>query len=520
MRAHPKPETAGPSHWLRSAPFPRFPRLDRDLAVDVAVIGAGITGLTAAYLLRRAGLSVAVLDRARAGGVDTMSTTGHLTSVTDERLHTLARRFGPAAARAVWDAGGAAIDHIDACICREGLHCNFAWVPGFLHSAVDRPGGSPSRPALADLESEAASAADLGIPSHFLGEVPFWKVPGVKFPHQALFHPRKYLAGVARAFHGPRGLLFEHSAADEIKVRPQEVRSGPHRVRCGYIVLATHTPLMGKTPLLPALLLQTKLFLYSSYAVGARLPAGTIPAGMYWDTRDPYYYLRVESRRGHDYAIFGGADHKTGQADSAAAIATVKARLRQFAPRAKIDSQWSGQVIQTPDGLPFIGETGRRQFAATGYSGNGLTFGTLGGMMAADAVLGRSNPWRALFDMHRKPLHGGLWTYLKENKDYPYYMARDWLGPAQGSSLRSLRPGQGKVLKLGGRKVAAHRDAAGNTTLCSAVCTHLQGIVAWNAAESTWDCPCHGSRFSPTGAVISGPAEEPLERIPEAPGSK
>jgi Rieske Fe-S protein len=142
-----------------------------------------------------------------------------------------------------------------------------------------------------------------------------------------------------------------------------------------------------------------------------------------------------------------------------------------------------------------------------------MTFGTLGAMMATDWVLGRANPWSELFDPGRKKVRGGLWTYLKENKDYPYYLLRDWIGGAEGKSVRALKRGQGKILNLDGKKVAAYRDDNGEVSLCSPICTHMKCIVGWNEAERTWDCPCHGSRFKPTGEVISGPAEEPLEKI-------
>jgi Rieske Fe-S protein len=177
-------------------------------------------------------------------------------------------------------------------------------------------------------------------------------------------------------------------------------------------------------------------------------------------------------------------------------------------------------VIETNDGLPFIGETAEKQFVATGFSGNGMTFGTLGAMMAVDAMQGRRNPWQDLFAVNRRKLRGGTLDYLRENKDYPFYLVRDWLAGSEGSSLRALKRGQGKILKLDDRKVAAYRSDDGKVSLCSPVCTHLQCIVAWNDAERTWDCPCHGSRFKPTGEVISGPAEEPLERlaVPEKDG--
>ena len=263
-----------------------------------------------------------------------------------------------------------------------------------------------------------------------------------------------------------------------------------------------------------ALFLQTKLSLYTSYALGARVRAGFAPKASFWDTGDPYGYLRVDARRGYDYLIYGGEDHKTGQVtDTKASYANLERKLLAIAPRARVDHRWSGQVITTNDGLPLIGETASRQFAATGYAGNGMTFGTLGGMMAADAALRRRNPWQGIFDIHRTKLLGGTWNYLKENKDYPFYMVRDWLSGAEGKSLRSVGKGQGKILNLDGRKVAASRSQDGKVSLCSPICTHLQCIVAWNTAERTWDCPCHGSRFKPTGEVISGPAEEALEKI-------
>ena len=170
-------------------------------------------------------------------------------------------------------------------------------------------------------------------------------------------------------------------------------------------------------------------------------------------------------------------------------------------------------MIETNDGLPFMGETADNQFIATGFSGNGMTFGTLGAMMAVDAVRKRKNPWEKLFDVHRTKIIDGAWNYFTENKDYPYFLLRSWLAGAEGNSLAELRAGEGRILSLNGKKVAAYRNAAGKVTLCSPICTHLQCIVGWNDAEKTWDCPCHGSRFKTTGEVIAGPAEEPLPRV-------
>jgi len=248
--------------------------------------------------------------------------------------------------------------------------------------------------------------------------------------------------------------------------------------------------------------------------VGAKVPQGSIPQALFWDTDDPYYYLRIDGHRGFDYAICGGEDHKTGQeSDTEQRYHRLEELMRKLIPSAAVDHHWSGQVIETNDALPLIGETAEKQFVATGFSGNGMTFGTLGAMMCLDAFLGRKNPWQELFDVHRKKIRGGTWDYLKENKDYPYYLLRDWLAKSEGKSLRIVKKGQGKILNLNGKKVAASRDENGQVFLCSPVCTHMGCIVAWNGAEKTWDCPCHGSRFKATGDVISGPAETPLEKI-------
>ena len=498
------------SYWIDSAPLPAFPSLDRDLDVDVVVIGAGITGITAAYLLKRAGRTVALLEREGCARMDTGHTTAHLTCVTDERLHALAKHFGKDAARAVWDAGGAAMDQIHALIHAEDIACDFRWVPGYLTAPLD----GADRKSKNELRREAEAAMDLGIRHETTTSVPYLNLPGIKFPHQALFHPRKYLRVLLERIPGNGSHVFENTSAEGVDEQPLTVKAAGRRIRCRDVILATHNPVSGSAGLIRATLFQSKLSLYTSYAIGAAVPPGLIPEGAYWDLSDPYDYLRVERQGERDYAIFGGEDHKTGQeTDTAEAYLRLEERFLKLVPQARVEHRWSGQVIETHDGLPFIGEIVAHQYAATGYAGNGMTFGTLGAMMAADAILGRDNPWRKLFDPHRKKVRGGAWSYLSENKDYPYYMLRDWIGGAEGDSLDALGHGEGKVLKLDGKKVAAYRDTVGNVTLCSPVCTHMGCIVAWNNAERTWDCPCHGSRFKPTGEVISGPAEEPLKRL-------
>lgn len=497
-------------YWQSSQAMPAFPRLDKNLKVDVVVIGGGITGITAAYLLKQAGRTVALVERRTMGGVDTSHTTAHLTCVTDKDLVELVKNFGRDHARAVWDAGKAAINQMYANVKVETIDCEWSWVPGYQHAAL---GGSQEdeRPRLQEI---ARLANDLGFDAEYLDTVPLVDRPGVRFEDQAKFHPLKYLSALVRRVPGDGSHAFEHTEADEVTSEPLSVNAGGHTIACGHVVVATHAPLMGKTNIASATLLQTKLYLYSSYAVRGRIPKGTAPEASWWDTSDPYYYLRIDRHADHDYAIFGGEDHKTGQAsDTTACFRALETRFKGVFPHVEVTHRWSGQVIQTNDGLPYIGETSPGQFGATGYGGNGTTFGTLGAMMARDAVIGRRNPWQELFDVGRTKIKGGAWDYIKENIDYPYYMIRDRFAGAEGKSLRAVPRGQGRIIELDGKQVAVWRDDDGNVTRLSAICTHMGCRVGWNEAERTWDCPCHGSRFLPDGQVLAGPAEKPLEKV-------
>lgn len=494
------------SYWMESADLPRFPQVTTDLKVDVVVVGGGITGITTAYLLKKAGQSVALLERDRCARVDTGHTTAHITYVTDTRLTELVRTFGRDHGRAAWDAGLAAMEQIRALVDERKIDCGYATVPGYLHAPWKNPGKNESK----RLQEEAALVRDLGFEAQYVDAVPFVKRPGIRFANQARFHPLRYLAGLLTAIAGDDCHVFENSEAKEFQKGPA-VKVNGHTIRCKYLVIATHVPLMGTSGFASATLFQTKLASYSSYAIGAKAPSGLLPDAIFSDTHDPYYYLRVDRHPQFDYAIFGGEDHKTGQEiDAEARLRRLEEMLASFLPQARIDARWTGQVIKTPDGLPFIGETADRQFVATGFGGNGMTFGTLAAMMATDAALGRKNPWCDLFNVNRKMMRA-VWDYLKENIDYPYYYLKDRMRSTGGTAVAALKRGEGKILTLDGQHVAAYRDHHDQVTKLSPLCTHMGCLVHWNQADSTWDCPCHGSRFLPTGDVLSGPAETPLE---------
>lgn len=496
--------------WIDTAPIQKFPKLQRNITVDIVVVGAGITGITTAYLLKKAGSSVALIDRERVASMDTGHTTAHLTYVTDVQLQELARNFGNDHAQAAWDAGAAAIEEIERIVTEEQSDCEFVRVPSYVHVRED---GSSKKEA-SSLKKEADLAVKLGFDATYLDSAPYFNLPAVRFANQAKFHPRKYLRSLVEKIPGNGSHVFEKSAASEFDAEKRRVKVNRSWISFDRVVMATNNPLVGLANIAGATLLQTKLSLYTSYALGARLPANTIPEALFWDTRDPYDYLRIDRNHDFDYLVYGGEDHKTGQKkETQKPYVRLLTRLKKIIPAASIDHRWSGQVICTTDGLPYIGENADHQFVATGYCGNGMTFGTVAAIMARDWSTGRKNPWTELFSVDRKKIKGAAWNYLRENKDYPYYMIKDRLARPEADSVRELKPGEGMIVGRRGKKVAAFRDFGGNIHRLSPVCTHLGCLVRWNSAESTWDCPCHGSRFKPTGEVIAGPAEQPLPPI-------
>lgn len=508
----PVERAAADSPWLQHA-MPRFPALDRDLSVDAVVIGAGITGATTAWLLREAGCSVALIERHRVARADSGHTTAHLTCVTDARIGELVRDFGEDGARAIWDGGAAAIERIFSIAGRLGIDCNLRRVPGYLHVPADAVGRAARRNEVEGLREDARLAARFGFDAAFVPRVPHLDVPGVRFGGQATFDPGRYLAGLLRALAEGGCHIFEDTAMQSVAQEPRRVLvSGGHAIHCDFVMMATHNPHAGSIGGLRANLFQTKLSLYTTYVLGARVPADTLTDALFWDTSDPYEYLRVEPRGDHQLVIFGGADAKTAQEDDPHAFEKLESRLQVRLPGAEVTRRWLGQVIETDDGLPFIGEQAPGEFIATGFAGNGFTFGTLAAMMASDAFLGRHTPWSELLRVDRKPFHGGLWRYVRENLDYPRYLLGDRLG-AHERELSAVPIGEGRIVSLPAGTCAVYRGRDGRFSIRSAVCTHMKCLVRWNDAAGTWDCPCHGSRFSTDGAVLSGPAQQPLPRV-------
>jgi glycine/D-amino acid oxidase-like deaminating enzyme/nitrite reductase/ring-hydroxylating ferredoxin subunit len=494
-----------PSLWIEDTTFPTYPMLRANLDTDVLVVGAGIAGMTASLLLRRAGKRVVLIEARRVGYGETGHTTAHLTEMLDARYHVLESKFGHEEARLAAESSRAAIDRIESFVRELGVDCGFERVPGYLYAEDEKQ--------RSDLEKEVRSLQRAGADVAWVDSFPLSiRVDGaLRVERQAQFHPLEYLRELAAQLVSSGGQIFEATSLLDVD------EGTPCRVSTtGGVVTAEHVLVLTNAPVSTRFALHPKVAAYRSYAVAARLEK-PFPPGLFWDMQDPYHYTRAQKTRSGSFLIVGGEDHKTGKKKDTGKCFD---RLREYAETqfgiADISHRWSGQVIEPTDGLPFIGRNpgGRHVHVATGFSGTGMTFGTLAAMILSDAVLGVENPWAKLYDATRvKPLAQAR-EFVAENVDFPAHLVTDRLVRGEAGSIDQVPSGEGRLLRSGRKMVAVYRDEAGTVHARSAVCTHLGCHVQWNQEERSWDCPCHGSRFDVDGAVLNGPAVKGLEEAP------
>lgn len=488
------------SLWTTTAPGREFPALAGDLAVDVVVVGGGIAGLTTAWLLKRAGKKVAVLEMNRLLTGQTGQTTAHLTELLDTPYSKLISDFGEKGARLAASSSRASIEQIATFVDELGVDCGFQRVPMFRYAE--------SEDELRDLKEEIDAANEVGLLARFTQEVPLpYPVKGaLRLEDQAFFHPRRYLLAMAERIDGEGSFIFEDTRVLEVQDgTPCRVVTQRGIVTAQDVVEATTTPLNR-------LLLHTKLYPYRSYSVAGPLQR-PLEAGLYYDSQDPYHYIRPQRIDGVDYLIVGGEDHKVGhEEETDKNFQALEAyTLRNF-PVSRITHRWSGQVIEPADGLAYIGRNSasKHTWVATGFSGTGMTWGTLSAMILSDLILGRQNPYAALYDATRVKVKAGAKDFIQENADVAFRFVVDRLSRPDGRKLSDVAPGEGKILEVDGQKVAVYREESGACHAVSPVCTHVGCHVHWNKAERSWDCPCHGARYSPTGKVLNGPAVKDL----------
>lgn len=482
----------------------RSPAAD-NIETDVCIVGGGIAGLTTAYLLGERGYKVAVVDDGLIGGGETCRTTAHLSNAIDDRIYRIEKWHGEDKARLAVESHSEAIDEIERIVAGEEIDCDLVRLDGYLIEAEDGED---------DLDKELEAARRAGLAGvKFVDRAPMGDYDSGRcllFPNQGQFHVLKYLNGLARAIEHQGGRLFSNTRVVEWSGEgaPQVVLGNGKTMTAGSLVLATNYPLMSK--------MFAELPAYRTYAIGIEIEPGSVERALFWDTADPYRYIRTQAENDHDVLIVGGEDHRTGQEDNAEErFGRLFAWAEEhFGVAGKPKFKWSGQFMETHDGLAFLGRYSDSEpdvYLITGDSGMGMTHGTIGAMIIADQIAGKENPWADVYDPGRIATQS-----IKEavpeivSSTLPYV---DWVTGGDVSSVSEIKNGEGAIIRDGIKKLAVYRDEDGKLHKRSAVCTHMGCIVRFNTLEKTWDCPCHGSRFSTDGEPINAPAIKPLDPV-------
>lgn len=496
------------SYWTDSAPSIQFGRLTKTLETDVVVVGAGIAGLSVAYNVAKTGFRVVVLEDGEVGSGESGRTTAHLVNALDDRYIEIEKTFGEAKSRLAAESHTAAIQFIEEVVREESIDCDFERVNGYLFlDPTDK---------ISTLQDEFEATRKAGIPVELLSAVPdlaHYEGPCIRFPGQAQFHPMKYLAGLCRAIVSAGGEIYTRTKVTDI--RKDGVTANGLTVSARHIVVATNTPVNDRVTM------HTKQYPYRTYVVAAEIPVGSVERALWWDTgtayspwvTKPYHYVRTQPFNAtSDLLIVGGEDHKTGQAHVEDIPEQDRyTRLEQWARRhfpmiTNIAYTWSGQVMEPVDMIGFIGRNpgDHNIYIATGDSGNGMTHGTIAGLLISELISGKHHAWEKLYDPSRITFKAAG-DFIKEASNMASQYL-DYLTPGDAVTWRELKAEEGAIIRFGPKKIAVFKDAHQKIHAYSAVCSHLGCYVHWNADEKSFDCPCHGSRFSVEGKVLNGPA--------------
>lgn len=505
------------SFWLASQESISYIKLQQDITTEVLVIGGGIAGLTTAYLLLKSGKKVTVIEDGFIGSGESGRTTAHITCALDDRYYFLAETFGEDGAKLAAESHSAAIKKIEDIVKTENIECNFRRVDGYLFLDPSDKNENLLR------EFEATRKA--GLNTQIVFDIPISKQNSLKFPSQAQFHILKYLKGLCDSIIAMGGTIFTETAGEN--VTKNGATANGFQINANHIVVATNTPFND------VFTMHTKQAAYRTYVIAAKIPKGTLPYSLWWDTGNensqwvakPYHYVRLEEfDDNYDILICGGEDHKTGQEDEdhisqQQRYDNLERWARDYFPAIEeVIYSWSGQVMEPIDSLGFLGKNPGDEniYIITGDSGNGMTHTTIGAMIITDIINGIENPWESLYDPGRITLNTAK-DFIKEAANMAsQYM--DWFSAGDVKNIDALPKGEGGILTSGTSKIAVYRDYNNVAHSFSAVCPHLGCIVKWNTDEKTFDCPCHGSRFSCDGTVINGPSQKDLAKLPEIPG--
>lgn len=489
--------------WSATAGAKAYPPLSSDLEVDVAIIGGGITGITTAYSLAKAGKKVAVLEAKRVGMGTTGSSTGNLYAPSGQ-LHRIESKHNEETMKAVAFSRSGAVDFIEERVQEFSIDCGFKRVPWYYFTSQE------DNPHNKQIEKELTAAIVAGLPATGVAPAGFpYKVSRIaNVGHQAQFNPLKYVQQFAAAIEGENCQIFEQTKVLDVSDGdPCVVHTSHGKVTAKKVVKATHSPI-GRY------VVHTEMEVHREYALAVRLKGELPPDGIYWHMEEKQMYsVRPYSNEQGNFLLVLDASHKIGHVEQTEkSFKRVEEYLRAHFEVDRVEYTWAAQNYRPDDGLPFIGTsfTEKNVYIATGFAADGLTWGTLASIIIADAIFGRESPWARFYDPKRFTPAASAKRFVKENLGVATHLVKDYLFRGDEKEFTEIKAGEGAVVELGDRKVAAFRDEQGQLHVVSAVCTHMGCLVHWNNGEKSWDCPCHGSRFSVDGEVLEGPAIENL----------
>jgi glycine/D-amino acid oxidase-like deaminating enzyme/nitrite reductase/ring-hydroxylating ferredoxin subunit len=501
------------SYWTDSAsPFKTDP-LRENKETHVVIIGGGIAGVTIAYSLSLRGIPVVLLEDGFIGSGESGRTTAQLVTALDNRYYDLRRIYGEDKIKVIAESHARAIDFVEDTVRKENIECGFTRCDGFLFL-------DPSD-TVNSLDEEQDAATIAGVNVSLVDVMPGIadSSPALCFHNQAIFHPLKYLAGLCAVIQKNGGEIFTETHAKSIEPGKVTTENG-HIIRAAHVVVATNSPVNDMFKI------HLKQYPYRTYVIAATIRKNYLPTAMWWDTGDhnvnpripPYHYVRTQPYTSQeDLLICGGEDHSTGlepkdHLPPEFRYDKLEAWTRARFPIGEIRYRWSGQVLEPMDGLAFIGRYGDTKdhvYIVTGDSGNGMTHGTIAGLLIPDLIQDIRHPWEKIYDPGRFKFlkAGGTFFHEVAGMIIDYYRNK----PGHSDTrLSSIRPGEGEIVEVDGKMYGAYVDDANKLHLVDVSCTHLGCKVKWNGDEKSWDCPCHGSRFTYDGKVINGPANEPL----------
>ncbi len=492
------------SLWMADIPETGYPPLSGDMTCDVAVIGGGIVGLTAALLLNRSGARVVVLEAGRIATGVSGHTTAKITLAHGLIYSELIRWFHEENARRYAQANQAGLDFIFSYIKEHAVACDFQRTFACTYTRQDTRRKS--------MEDEVQAAKKLGLPVSFTENLPlpFAVAGAIRFENQAFFHPRKYLLHMAETLRSENGIIFENTRVIGVQeASPCRLTTVGGRIKADQVIVATHFPILNRG------LFFMKMAPFRSY-LAAFMTRTEPPEGMYYSSDRPTHTLRKHvSDSGQTLLLLGGENHDVGhESDTIRRYLNIEAFARKHFDAESVSHRWSTQDNRPADRLPFIGHHSphsKRLFVATGFQGWGMTNGTAAGLILTDMISGRSNPWQAAFDPGRTTPYITP-KFVSRNLHVAGTFIKDRLTGAKRRPVDALAPGQGAIAEKDGKGVAAFRDRQGGLHLVSPFCVHMGCRLTWNNAEQSWDCPCHGSRFRYDGSVVHAPAKSDLKQ--------